>query len=221
MCALGILLASRWMWVKPQLQHERSQNEVQFSFHPQVTESRVVKAPPPSALAKIPKEVVPAIKKSEETQKETNSKVITASFVKRDPASTVIEIVNPVEIKYEIQPGDRLDIISNKFYGTHQRWKELLKANPGLDPAKIKPGQIILIPGTKTDLPKQETVYLSTHSQNRRAYKVRENDLLSKIAEKELGSIKFVSKILELNPGLKPDLLRPGQTIYLPVSTTR
>jgi hypothetical protein len=47
-------------------------------------------------------------------------------------------------------------------------------------------------------------------------YKIREKDLLGKIAERELGSVKYLPEILSLNPGLNPDALIVGQIIHLP-----
>ena len=204
--ALGILLSARWMLVKPYLSQQRSQNEVQFSFHPQVGQNNFSKS------NKFAAQIKTALRSTPKPR-------IMTSFLKRSsPAATVIEIKNPENICYEIQVGDRLDIISNRFYGTHHRWKDLVKANQGLNPAKIRPGQVIIIPSVKSSLPKQETVYLNTHAQNKRPYKVREKDVLGKIAERELGSVKHLPLILALNPGLNSNYLLPGQTIFLPIS---
>jgi nucleoid-associated protein YgaU len=222
--ALGILLASRYMMVKPHLSQARSQNEVQFSFHPQIEPSKASRISKPVAVRKSEPQIQSAKKEVQVIRtptpvRKTSQHVMNAGYRKPSAKTAVIEIVNPKNnIKYEIQPGDRLDKISNKFFGTHHRWSEIVSANPGLDPSKIRPGQVIMIPSVKTDLPKQESVYLKTHAQNKRPYKVQEKDLLGSIAERELGSVKHLPKILALNPGLDPKLLRPGQTIYLPTS---
>lgn len=206
------------MVVKPHLGTERSHDEVQFSFHPQVKTRKIVKVNEPSYDTKLNQFL--SSNEVKTIQKKPASKVMKTSFVKKSSNASVVEITNPKVIKYEIQVGDRLDKISDKFYGTHHRWKDLVLANPGLNPEKIRPGQIILIPGLKTDLPKQDTVYLSAHQKNRRPYKIREKDLLGKIAERELGSVKYIPKILALNPGLDPNTIRPGQIINLPTSSS-
>ncbi|MEM8884909.1 MAG: LysM peptidoglycan-binding domain-containing protein [Planctomycetota bacterium] len=48
--------------------------------------------------------------------------------------------------RYEVQIGDRLDLIAKRFLDSHARWREIQAVNPGLDPAKLRPGQVIYIP---------------------------------------------------------------------------
>ncbi len=47
---------------------------------------------------------------------------------------------------YEIQAGDTLAEISAVFYGTPKRWRDIVAANPGLDPAALIPGTRIVLP---------------------------------------------------------------------------
>jgi len=47
---------------------------------------------------------------------------------------------------YEIQAGDTLAEISAVFYGTPKRWRDIVAANPGLDPAALTPGTRIILP---------------------------------------------------------------------------
>ena len=47
-------------------------------------------------------------------------------------------------------------------------------------------------------------------------YIVRKGDILGRIAQKQLGSARFDKLIKQLNPGIKPRNLRPGQVILLP-----
>lgn len=49
-----------------------------------------------------------------------------------------------------------------------------------------------------------------------RVYKVRKNESLSEIAQRELGSMKYLDSILELNEGLSANNIRAGQEIWLP-----
>jgi sulfite exporter TauE/SafE/copper chaperone CopZ len=48
---------------------------------------------------------------------------------------------------YRIAAGDTLRGIAVKLYGDGARWKEILAANPGLDPRRLKPGETIHAPG--------------------------------------------------------------------------
>lgn len=47
--------------------------------------------------------------------------------------------------RYTVVPGDTLFHIAARFYGDHRRWTEILKANPGLNPGSLRPGQIIML----------------------------------------------------------------------------
>jgi nucleoid-associated protein YgaU len=47
---------------------------------------------------------------------------------------------------YTVQKGDTLWSIAQRFLGDGQRWREIVDLNPGLEPAKLKVGQVILLP---------------------------------------------------------------------------
>ncbi|MCB0318447.1 MAG: LysM peptidoglycan-binding domain-containing protein [Bdellovibrionales bacterium] len=49
------------------------------------------------------------------------------------------------------------------------------------------------------------------------AYTVKPNDSLDKIAKRELGGSRFLREILELNPGINPDLISINQKIIIPL----
>jgi nucleoid-associated protein YgaU len=47
---------------------------------------------------------------------------------------------------YTVQAGDSLADIATLFYGSPEPWRLILSANPGLDAAKLVPGQVLVIP---------------------------------------------------------------------------
>lgn len=47
---------------------------------------------------------------------------------------------------YVVQPGDTLSSISRHFHGTITLWRQILAANPGLNPRSLRIGRRILIP---------------------------------------------------------------------------
>jgi len=49
-----------------------------------------------------------------------------------------------------------------------------------------------------------------------RKYKIRSGDILGTIAKRQLGSSRYASRIVDLNPGLNPKSLQIGQEILLP-----
>lgn len=56
-----------------------------------------------------------------------------------------------------------------------------------------------------------------TDASGRRVYTIRKGDILGEIAQRELGSSRHWKAILELNPGVDPKKLKPGQELVLPV----
>ena len=52
----------------------------------------------------------------------------------------------PVDNTYVIQKGDTLYAIAKKHYGDGKKAKDIKNANPGLDPAKLKVGDKIILP---------------------------------------------------------------------------
>lgn len=52
----------------------------------------------------------------------------------------------PATIQYVIQPKDTLWSLAKHFLGDGKRWREIMLANPGLVPKKLKVGQTITIP---------------------------------------------------------------------------
>jgi nucleoid-associated protein YgaU len=52
---------------------------------------------------------------------------------------------------YTIARGDTLSSIAKAFYGDRRAWRAIAKANPGLDPKKLRPGQVIKLPALSPD----------------------------------------------------------------------
>jgi len=182
-----------------------------FAFHPQVSEaggiSRVSthqRKPPP-------------------VKRERRGVILAASgkALAGEPqlksAHRIVQVKNPEKFVHVIQKGDRLDKISMMYYGTHHRHREILKANPGLDPKRMRPGKKIVIPKIRGGLPGQSEVFIERDVPVVRDYVVKPGDVLGGISRKELGSTRYVSRILEVNPGLNPKKIKVGQVIRLPI----
>jgi LysM repeat protein len=75
---------------------------------------------------------------------------------------------------------------------------------PTIDP--IAPQTPVYVP----PVPKPST------AQEPRIYVVQRGEVLSKISERELGSINHIELILDLNPGMNADRLTEGDSILLP-----
>lgn len=98
---------------------------------------------------------------------------------------------------YIIQAGDSLYSISLRL---EVSLKRILEANPGINPYRLRIGQIICIPAC----PPNYTEYI-----------IQPGDTLSKIA------IKFnvtIESILKANPSVDPNYLRIAQRICIPIN---
>lgn len=52
----------------------------------------------------------------------------------------------PGDRRYTIRAGDTLAKIAAAYFGSEDAWPALVDANPGLDPAKLTPGTVIVVP---------------------------------------------------------------------------
>ncbi len=102
---------------------------------------------------------------------------------------------------YTIQPGDTLFLIATRF---DVSVGALQTANPGLDPARLVPGQRICIPAAQP---------ITCPGNN--TYVIQAGENLSSIAERFTVS---AADILVLNPGLRPSDFIPGRTVCIPTT---
>ncbi len=112
-----------------------------------------------------------------------------------------------------VATGETLSDISKKYYGTTTKWREIVKANPGIDPEGLRVGQKVKLPDIASSAPSAANTNTTTEQGN---YTVKAGDTLGSIAERELGKSDDWKKIVEANPGLDPRKLRIGQKIMIP-----
>lgn len=116
-----------------------------------------------------------------------------------------------------VKSGETLSDISKQHYGTTTKWKEIIKANPGIDPEGLKVGQKLKLPEIAGTTPAPTTGNTSTPTDNPAAtYTVKAGEYLEDIALSELGSRGAWKKIVDANPGIDPKKLRVGQKLVIP-----
>lgn len=130
---------------------------------------------------------------------------------------------------YRVQPGDTLSEIAQRELGSARRWKDLVAANPGLDPSRLQAGKTIRIPGGKASAgatsPAAAPVMLAAQPGGAKAqaapartWTVKNGESLWKIAQQALGDGKRWREIAALNPKMNPDRLVLGQVLVLPAA---
>jgi len=117
-----------------------------------------------------------------------------------------------------VKSGETLSDISKQHYGTTTKWKEIIKANPGIDPEGLKVGQKLKIPEIAGTTP-SPTPFPGTSApaDNPAAtYTVKAGEYLEDIALSQLGARGAWKKIVDANPGIDPKKLRVGQKLVIP-----
>jgi nucleoid-associated protein YgaU len=148
---------------------------------------------------------------------------------------------------YRVQKGDTLAKISQATLGDANRWQDIVAANPGLNPKRLKIDMVLQIPtrggtsvaGAPTKAPKKDAPGPNSFAPNPeggpspdpaakvpapatdsgiREVEVRSGDTYYKLALQYLGNSDFHYKIAQANPGIDPRKLRPGMKIKIPAN---
>ena len=136
------------------------------------------------------------------------------------PTSTPPPVVaQPTAQTYTVAAGDTYSSIAKKFPGVTV--KAIQDANPGVEPTRIRPGQVLHIPPPAAPAPTM-TATATTSAQTGTAdgeqmYTVQSGDNLTKIAERFKTSVRAIRAA---NPNLTTDRITVGQKLKIPAHTT-
>jgi nucleoid-associated protein YgaU len=134
--------------------------------------------------------------------------------------------------QYTIKPNQTLSSIAAEVYGNQRFYVAILRANPTVNPNKLKPGMKIALPDisdVKPETPAEhqqpspalaaESAPTPASSDSAHTYKVESGDNLYRISRKLYGSPKLADTIYELNRetiGHDKAHLRLGMVLKLP-----
>lgn len=131
---------------------------------------------------------------------------------------------------YFVKRGQTLYGICEEHYGDGELWRKVVVHNPGRISAEghVREGNRIFLPGRSTlGLPaeerrREEQSHPSTEGQLRlasqRTYTVKRDDVLSRIAQEQLGTVRRQGEIIALNRDVIRDAddIRAGMVLKLP-----
>jgi nucleoid-associated protein YgaU len=151
-----------------------------------------------------------------------------------EPSTPKPGVVAPEFIEYTVQPGDTFASIARRFYGSSGKAELIARANPLVDPTRIKNGRVLKIPKDPSNIqgkpvtstppssinPAPTSSPTSAPDPGGRRHKVERGDTLTSISKKYYGTIRKADVILKANRNVlsKPEDLRPGQTLVIPPS---
>jgi len=129
---------------------------------------------------------------------------------------------------YEVQNGDSFFTISKKLFGTVRYFPDLQKANPDIDPRRLRAGMKIAVPTIAGASPRKELLKSAEEATRReprvflaqdKIHVVQPGEILESISFKYYGRRQKWRHIVRANPGLDPKSLRPGMRIVVPALT--
>lgn len=121
---------------------------------------------------------------------------------------------------YTVQPGDCLGTILQEQCGTVRAQAKVLELNPGLDPDRLRVGQVLRLPAAAAEASFQRPGRIQEVGVLD-VVVVEPGDSLYRILQRERGGRVSIEQVLASNPGLDPNLLQPGQEIRLPQAGQR
>lgn len=129
---------------------------------------------------------------------------------------------------YKVTEGDTSGFwgISKKVYGTSKHFGLIEKANPNVDPRRLRPGTMLRIPpkpveSATTSMTQNRNTQqggFSTNAAGQRVYTVSQDDTggLWGIAVKAYGKGHLNELIAEANPNVDSNRLNPGDKLIIP-----
>jgi len=137
--------------------------------------------------------------------------------------------VGPAQtVEYLVQENDSMWTIADQWFGDPTRWQEIARANPNINPDRLRVGQRLRLPAQKTagpvglnravDLKRSSPAPVPGTAQ-RTYHTVRSGDTLSTIAQKHYHSGSQWRAIYDANRsaiGWDPNRLKVGMRLVIP-----
>ncbi|HCT44711.1 MAG TPA: hypothetical protein DF699_05830 [Phycisphaerales bacterium] len=137
------------------------------------------------------------------------------------------ELIPPEFIEHIVRENETMQSIAKEHFGSGENWRTIARANPFVDPQKLKAGMSIRIPKDPNNIQGRvtgrdaEPGVIESHTDSQAAvieYVVRPGDSLSRISQRIYGSSRHARFIFDSNRDkLKSmDDISIGQLLRLP-----
>ncbi|MFG0298748.1 MAG: LysM peptidoglycan-binding domain-containing protein [Phycisphaerales bacterium JB047] len=137
------------------------------------------------------------------------------------------ELIPPEFIEHIVRDNETMQSIAKEYFGSGENWRTIARANPFVDPQKLKAGMSIRIPKDPNNIQgivtgkDAEPGVIESHTDTQAAvieYVVRPGDSLSRISQRIYGSSRHARFIFDSNRDkLKSmDDISIGQLLRLP-----
>lgn len=129
-------------------------------------------------------------------------------------------VIAPRFRPYTVRRGDTIEQIAQRELGARDLAPAISRANPLLDPARLRAGQVIQIPVDPSNIQGRDVrqTPLASVAVKGHEYVVKAGDTLAEISKRHYGSTAHWKLILDANRDRLKDerSIRPGQTILIP-----
>ncbi len=137
------------------------------------------------------------------------------------PPQPAPAVVPPQFTEHTVQRGETFASIARKYYGNSRLSGAIARANPFVDPERLRPGRVIRVPkdpdniqGVPAEPPTPQPPATATYSE----YTVQRGDTLSGIAQRLYGDPSLASIIYQANRSSlrSEDDIKIGQVLKIP-----
>ncbi len=203
-----------WMW-----QPARDQGDPRITFEQ-----------PDNSIEELPDQPVEIDRTPPSTPSEQGSLIDQLTSTDQEPEMvppTGPTLLPPEFFEHTVSKQETMQTISRRYFGSPDNWGVIARANPFVDPQKLREGMIIRIPKDPDNIQgvvvgrDTEPGVIESHTPNESAvieYVVRPGDSLSKIALNIYGSTRHARFIYDANRDKlrSMDDISIGQLLRLP-----
>jgi nucleoid-associated protein YgaU len=138
-----------------------------------------------------------------------------------EPGSIVIKPAAKTGARtHVVAKGETLSSIAQAAYGDKTLYTAIVKANPSINPSKLRPGAVLTLPAVESSNATPAAATVDSSKQ----YKVQPGDTLEKIASRLYGNTNQWEKIYELNKakiGSDPHKIKSEMVLALPETPSK